>query len=109
MASAVCVMRMAAFFNFKGLKTRVFFDWDVRGRAASGRDDPFYFGSVSNIEMEVRMTVEEMKAGCPFCDYRMEDTPFVNSCPERRIRSSRDSFLLSAIHWRYRFTLLTPR
>ena len=44
---------MAAFFCFKGLKTRIFFDWDVRGRATSGRENPFYFGAVSNIEMEV--------------------------------------------------------
>lgn len=29
-----------------------FFDWDVRGRVTSGRENPFY-GSASNIEMEV--------------------------------------------------------
>lgn len=31
----------------KSFKHRIFFDWDVRGRAASGRKGPFYFGSVS--------------------------------------------------------------
>ncbi len=44
---------LAVFFVWRGLKHRIFFDWDVRGRAASGREDPFSFGSVSNIEMEV--------------------------------------------------------
>lgn len=54
---------MTAGFLYKGLKPRVFFDWDVRGRAASGREDPFYFGSVSKIERwRCHMTVEEMKA-----------------------------------------------
>ena len=47
------MMLYRPFFCFKGLKLRIFFDWDVRGRAASGREDPFYLGSVSNIEMEV--------------------------------------------------------
>ena len=32
----------AAFFVFKGLKPRIFFDWDVRERATSGRGDPFF-------------------------------------------------------------------
>lgn len=38
---------MTAGFLYKSFKHRIFFDWDVRGRAASGRKGPFYFGSVS--------------------------------------------------------------
>jgi len=41
------------FFIYMGLKPRIFFDWDVRGRATSGREDPFLFGSASENEMEV--------------------------------------------------------
>ena len=48
----------AGFFSYRGFKYRIFFDWDVRGR-----EDPFYFGSVSKIERwGCHMTVEEMKA-----------------------------------------------
>ena len=36
---------MAVFFCFEGLRYRIFFDWDVEGRAASGKEDPFLFGS----------------------------------------------------------------
>ena len=32
----------AVFFIYRGLKPRIFFDWDVRGRATSGRVDPFF-------------------------------------------------------------------
>ena len=52
---------LPAVFYVRGLKQRVFFDWDVRGRAASGREDPFYFGSVSNIGMEVPKLIQENK------------------------------------------------
>ena len=35
----------AGLFYFWGLRYRIFFDWDVEGRAASGKEDPFLFGS----------------------------------------------------------------
>ena len=36
---------MAVFFDYRGLRYWIFFDWDVEGRAASGKEDPFLYGS----------------------------------------------------------------
>lgn len=35
-------MCQPSFFICRGLKPRIFFDWDVRGRATSGRGNPFF-------------------------------------------------------------------
>ena len=37
--------RLASTRFIKGLRQRIFFDWDVEGRAASGKENPFLFGS----------------------------------------------------------------
>lgn len=42
---SVEISSLPAMFYFRGLRYRIFFDWDVEGRAASGKEDPFLFGS----------------------------------------------------------------
>jgi hypothetical protein len=36
------------FFCLQGLKLRIFFDWDVRGRATSGRGNPFFVFEINS-------------------------------------------------------------
>ena len=50
------------FLFYRGLRYRIFFDWDVEGRAASGKEDPFLFGSgLRDFEGGASsMTLEEM-------------------------------------------------
>lgn len=56
------VGKPAGLFSYRGLKLRIFSDWDVRGRATSGRENPFFMALPPRTRWRCHMTVEEMKA-----------------------------------------------
>jgi len=58
----------AGFFICRGLKPRIFFDWDVRGRATSGRGNLFFMALPPKKRWRCHTIVEEMKAADIFSE-----------------------------------------
>ena len=49
-------------FSYRGLKPRIFFEWDVEGRATSVRGNPLFLSMPPKTRWRCHTIVEEMKA-----------------------------------------------